>query len=198
MKDNPFRALPKSVEVDGEEYLIDTDFRMGVAIEIDSLSENPDVIGLLEAFYLGNIPNDPRKAVDCMLRFYSSHNEETHKQKEKGAEKARWYDFTQDVDALTASFLDAYGIDLSTACIHWWTFRRLMLNLPPETPFMQRVRYRTADIKKLGKEEKKLYKKMRALYAIKDSQKATTTVEEREAALRERIRQRTATEQESS
>ena len=56
---------------------------------------------------------------------------------------------------------------------------------------MQRIRYRTADISKMSKEEKKHYKKMRALYAIKDDRRREVqTVEERDAALIEKVRKR--------
>lgn len=188
MKANPFQTLPETVEIGGETVSINSDFRVGVAIENEMTGEKPDGVGLLLLFYNGKMPKDLHAAVNEMIRFYA-HSEE-QKLSCSGGGKGRWYDFEQDADALHASFLSAYNIDLSKAKLHWWTFRRLMLNLPPDTPFMQRVRYRTADLKKLGKEERKHYKKMRALYAIKNREAPRMTAEERDAALREKIRKR--------
>lgn len=191
MKPNPFEALPEAVDINGRSVPIDSDFRVCVAIETEALEEKPDVAGLLTLFYKGAIPADVETAVERMMWFYSHHDGgDEEREPKESAGKGRWYDFGQDSDALLASFLDAYGIDLSTAKLHWWAFRRLMLNLPPECPFMRRVRYRTADLNKLSKEERKHYKKMRALYAIKRRGGPAMTVEERDAALKEKVRKR--------
>lgn len=189
MQPNPFQPLPESVEIGGGSYPINSDFRMGVAIETEILAgDKPDVLGLLSTFYCEAIPQDVEAAVDRMVWFYSCAPDEGQTGDKKGG---RHYDFEIDKDALLASFLSAYGIDLTTAPLHWWAFRRLMLNLPPDTPFMERVKYRCADLKKLSKEERKHYKKMQALYAIKKHpEKPHMTVEERDAALREKIRRR--------
>lgn len=186
---NPFRALPESVEIDGNKHPIDFDFRLGIAIETEILGEEkPDVLRLLQMFYRGNIPLNIDEAVEKMVDFFriEEDSEFKHSDSKKGG---RVYDYTMDADVILTSFLMAYGIDLSTASIHWWTFRRLMLNLPPETPFMQRIRYRTTDLKRLGKDERKHYKKMQALYAIKKHPwEKFSSVEERDAALKEKVR----------
>lgn len=188
MRDNPFRALPATVEVCGRTVPVDTDFRVGVSIEQECLAAEPDIQGLLEAFYLGVVPRQAEEAAQKMIEFYS------HQDKTGGGEgeqsNKRSYDFEQDADALIASFLDAYGIDLSTAQIHWWTFKRLLCNLPSETPFMRRIYYRTADTKKLSKSEKKHVEKMRRLYALKSPERAGKTAEELDNAFMEKVHRR--------
>lgn len=188
MENNPFRPLPTSVEIDGVSYPINSDFRMGVAIETEILRDGePDILGLMAAFYPQGIPKNVEAAVEKMVWFYScSPDKGQSSDTKKGG---RQYDFDMDADVLLASFLSAYGIDLSTENLHWWAFRRLMLNLPLETPFMQRIKYRCADLKSLGKEERKHYKKMQALYAIKKKTEHMT-VEERDSALLEKMRRR--------
>lgn len=191
MKPNPFRKLPESVEIDGKIYPVDSDFRFGVAIETEILSEEkPDVFSLLTAFYKGNIPLNVEEAVNRMVDFFRL-SEDGIQPQENGKKGGRIYDYEMDADVILASFLTSYGIDLSVASLHWWTFRRLMLNLPHDTPFKERVKFRTADLNKLGKDERKHYKKMRALYAIKKHPgEKSMTVEERDAALKEKIRRR--------
>lgn len=190
MKSNPFQPLPESVVVDGVSYPINYDFRMGVAIETEILSDDkPDVYGLLFDFYKGNIPRNVDDAVNKMVWFYGCGDQDNGDKRTEDTKGGRQYDFDMDADVLLASFYTAYGIDLSTASIHWFAFRRLMLNLPANTPFMDRVKYRVADLKKLGKEERKHYKKMQQKYAIKKRQ-VHMTVEERDAALLEKIKRR--------
>lgn len=165
MRPNPFQALPDTVEVCGRSVQINSDFRAGIAIELEVTAENPDILGLLDMFYLGNAPEQVKEAVDRMIEFYA-HSDGGEKG-EGGGKSKRSYDFEQDADALLSSFLDTYGIDLSTAMLHWWTFKRLLCNLPPETPFMQRIYFRTADVKKLSKAEREHVLKMRRVYALK-------------------------------
>lgn len=194
MRPNPFCVLPETVTIDGIAYPIDYDYRVGVAIEREALEhDKPDAEGLLYLFYKGNIPANVGKALRQMLWFYQAPTQESEggQEKEKSQQGGRWYDFEQDRDVLLASFFSAYGIDLSTAKVHWWTFRRLMLNLPTDSRFMERVHYRTADLSKLSKDQKKHYRKMKALYAIKDKRaEHHKTVEESEAALLEKVRKR--------
>lgn len=192
MKPNPFQALPETVEVGGRAVKVDTDFRVGVAIEQESTALEPDILSLLNAFYLENIPRPVEEAVQKMIEFYSHQDRGEEKGNDRGKQAKRAYDFTQDADALLSSFLDAYGLDLSTAKIHWWTFKRLLCNLPTETPFMQRVYYRTADTKKMSKSERKHVEKMRRLYALKATERAGKSAEELDKDYLEKVRRRYA------
>lgn len=192
MRTNPFQALPDYVELGGRRVPIDPDFRVGVAIEMEALqAEEPDVSCLLSLFYRNAIPGDLAGAVQAMLDFFKGYDQRREK-KVAGKHPGRCYDFAQDGDVLLSSFLAAYGIDLSTASLHWWTFRRLMFNLPPDSLFMQRIQYRTADLNKLPKSQRKHYKKMRELYAIKAPARSgpSMTAQERDEALMERVRRR--------
>lgn len=167
MRPNPFEQLPDTVEVGGARVRIDPDFRVGVAIETEMLTDAPDVDGLLRAFYPDGVPQDVEAAADRMIWFYAHTDEAGQDDETPSGSSARWYDFTQDADALLASFQQAYGIDLERDSLHWWKFRRLLFGLPPETPFMQRVHYRVADLDKLPKEQRRHYRKMRRLYALR-------------------------------
>lgn len=189
MKPNPFQALPEAVEVAGRMFPIDPDFRVGIAIELEAGEPEPDAAGLLLQFYRGTIPEPAEAAAEEMIRFYA-HQDGGEEPQNEGKPARRAYDFAQDADALQASFLDAYGVDLSTAKLHWWTFKRLLCNLPPETPFMKRMYYRTADTKGMSKSERKHVEKMRKLYALKKPSGPQQTAEEMEAAYKKKVWQR--------
>ena len=138
MKRNPFETLPDTVEVGGCVYRINADFRVGVALETEMHSADPDAAGLLTLFYPEGIPEDVQAAADKLLWFYACPEGAQDDDDPPAVQRsARLYDFVQDADALTASFQQAYGIDLERDRLHWWKFRRLMFGLPPETPFMQ-------------------------------------------------------------
>lgn len=190
MRPNPFEQLPDTVEVGGARVRIDPDFRIGVAIETEMLTDAPDVDGLLRAFYPDGVPQDVEAAADCMIWFYAHTDEAGQDDETPSGSSARWYDFTQDADALLASFQQAYGIDLERDSLHWWKFRRLLFGLPPETPFMQRVHYRVADLDKLPKEQRRHYRKMRRLYALRQPERRKMTAAERDAAMKARVQRR--------
>lgn len=190
MRPNPFEQLPDTVEVGGARVRIDPDFRIGVAIETEMLTDAPDVDGLLRAFYPDGVPQDVEAAADRMIWFYAHTDEAGQDDETPRGSSARWYDFTQDADALLASFQQAYGIDLERDSLHWWKFRRLLFGLPPETPFMQRVHYRVADLDKLPKEQRRHYRKMRRLYALRQPERRKMTAAERDAAMKARVQRR--------
>lgn len=193
MQANPFDRLPMTVEIDGVTHPINSDFRFGVSLEMDVLSrEEPDVAGLLKAFYPSGIPRNTAEAVEKMLGFYRGYAKILGDKAEKNeSKKGRKYDYEKDADVLAASFLNYYSIDLTQDYLHWWAFRRLMLTLPEESPFMKRIHYRIADINKVDKKLQKHYRKMKSLYSLKSNKSETPmTVEERDAALREKMRKR--------
>jgi len=185
--------LPACVEADGARWPIDPDFRLMVELESAVTSPNglePGMLeGLLGRFYPQDIPPDPEAAVDGMLWFYRcGKKEEGGNSGHSG--KSRAYDFDQDAEALYASFLQAFKIDLTTDNVHWWQFRRLMFGLPPETPFAQRLHYRTADTSSMGKEQKKHYAKMKRLLAVRECSHAHETLAQRDARMRAYVERR--------
>lgn len=192
MKATPFERLPTSVEIDGVSHPINYDFRFCVLLEMEATSgAEPDVAGLLERFYINGVPADVNAAADKMLEFYAGYSAGSKTEQEKQNGRGRQYDYEQDADVLIASFLDCYGIDLMSINLHWWTFRRLMLSLPDASPFMQRVKYRVADISKLDKNTQRHYRKMKSLYAIRDKKAGEpVSAEERDAALVEKVARR--------
>ena len=195
MRAVPFQVLPDTVEVGGRPVKVDTDFRIGIAIEQESTAAEPDILGLLDRFYLGEVPRPAEEAVQRMIAFYS-HQDAGEEKGGEGSRK-RAYDFGQDAGALLSSFLTAYGLDLSAAKIHWWTFKRLMCGLPSETPFMRRLYYRTADTRKMSKSEREHVLKMRRMYALKVPEWAGKSAEELDQAFREKAIRRYAQAQEA-
>lgn len=186
--------LPSSVEAAGEARAVDPDFRLMVELEAAAASAEglvPEQLeALLRRFYRQEPPPGPEDAVEGMLWFYRCGREE---QGGKGAATGpRAYDFGQDAEALYTSFLQAYRIDLSADAVHWWKFRRLMFGLPADTPFAQRLHYRTADTSGMGKEPRKHYGKMKRLYAIGAQSRRRETLAQRDARMQAYVERRFA------
>lgn len=190
---NLLNALPTTVDIDGRPVPINPDFRLCVRFEQEMLNRAVDLPGILQDFYPQGLPADTEAAVDRLLWFYRCGDTTDAVGKATGAVQARAYDFEVDADALFASFLTAYSVDLSTATLHWWAFRALMFGLPSDTPFMLRVHYRTADTSGMPKGEKKRYDKMRAQFALPGRGLAFGgTLEDRDARMKAYVLQRFA------
>lgn len=186
--------LPDAVEVCGRSWSIEPDFRLMVELEnavASAAGLAPETLeDLLWRFYLENQPLDAEAAVEGMLWFYRCGAEEKEGNGAPGQSRA--YDFEQDAEALYTSFLQAFNIDLSTDTVHWWQFRRLMFGLPADTPFSQRLHYRTANTSGMGKEQKKHYSKMKNLYAIRQSSHSRETLAQRDARMLSYVERRFA------
>ena len=191
MRCNPFELLPNTVNVCGKDVPVNSDFRVGVSIEMEMLQAHPDIPGLLRLFYLEDIPEDIEEAAKRMIEFYAHYDDrKTDEETKPQVSTKRVYDFVQDADALTASFRSAYGIDLETDKVHWWKFKRLMFGLPVESSFMQRVQIRSTDLSKVDKSQRKHYRKLKAAYALRQHDTKHITLKERDAGMIERVRKR--------
>ena len=67
-----------------------------------------------------------------------------------------------------------------------------MFGLPADTPFAQRLHYRTADTSGMGKEQKKHYSKMKQLFAVREPARAHETLAQRDARMRAYVERRFA------
>lgn len=188
----PFSRLPETVQVAGEEIPIRTDFRVWVQFELGLLARR-DNLELLHLIYPGPFPLDVDGLAEAAIWFYRCGDRDEEKHEEEGTPQrpARFYDFAQDADVILSSFWQVYGLDLSTATLHWWNFSRLLWGLPEGCPFMRVVHYRTADLTGMDKKQKKHYEKMRKLYALKGPEgKKRETLEERNARMQNYVARR--------
>lgn len=178
-----FDRPPETVEVGGRIYPINTDFRAGIALETAVLHGEIDTAGLLKLYYPSGVPTDVEGAVDAMLWLYRCGAKDEQGGGARNPTAVRAYDFEQDADSIYAAFRAAYGIDLESARLHWWTFRRLLRGLPEDCEFMRRVMVRTADLSSLGKEQRKAIQKLRNKYALRPCGRRQTLADRNAAML---------------
>lgn len=153
------------MEIGGETYRINTDFRAGIAYWSALIAEEPirrDV--LLGLFFPDGAPSDPDAAVAAISEFLRC-GDPAPAAKEEGRDPPP-YSFLADGAALTAEFQRVYGVDLTSAELHWWRFSALLRGLIGHS-FSERVKYRVCDLDKIkNKEVRRQWSRMKELYAL--------------------------------
>lgn len=173
-------ALPDTVEIDGMEYPINTDYRAALrvilAFEDGALTDYERQVILLTNLY-PDVPPNLSVALEKARLFLNGGDM-------LGADQSpspRVYSFSRDANLIFAAFRQTHGIDLQQARLHWWEFLALFLDLGQDTTFCQlvglRKRIKTG---KATKEERAAAREMGALIDIPEID--TRTLEEKELA----------------
>lgn len=173
-------SLPSDdVKIDGQRYIINTDFRVFVKFELlmqdSSVSDEEKLPRVLNEFYNGKIPENFEAAADEMLKIYTRGKDINSCDDDGISERSgrMIYSYEHDGDAIFAAFLQCYGVDLSSAKMHWWEFKALFDNLSPDCEFMRAVSYRSMKISgKLPPEEQKRLRQLKEFYALPDNRTA--------------------------
>lgn len=176
---------------------ISADFRNMIQVDLilhdDESTETEKTIAALRQLY-PDMPKDAYKAVEGLVWFFTRGNVSSGG-KDTPAKKSpkKAFSFEQDAPLIYAAFYATYGLSLTTVeFLHWWEFMALFEGLP-ETTLIQRVIYwRTADLAGMSKQERKHVTKMRSLFALKETEKAATSVEELNQQTKDRIARRFA------
>lgn len=165
-------VLPETVEIDGAEYRINSDFRISILFELlmqdDEVGKRQKLVQGLQLYY-PEIPHNVTMAVDKMIWFYRCGKETESGGHGSGSGRAKQiYSFEHDDDYIYAAFLEQYGIDLQDIEeLHWWKFRALFRGLSEDTEFVKIMGYRSVKItSKMSKEQREFYKKMQSIHAL--------------------------------
>lgn len=130
-------ALPEAIEIDGQEYPINSDFRtclrIIMAFEDEELTGYEKQLVMLQLLYK-NIPENIQVATTQGVKFLDGGEV---KVEEEGLEpQPRLYSFSKDSGFIFSAFMQTHGIDLtSTENLHWWKFLALFLDLGQDTTF---------------------------------------------------------------
>lgn len=164
--------LPDKVEIGGQAWAVNTAFYVWVLFELtmqDPELTDAEKISQALSLCFPSVPPNLNGALEAVLWFYRCGTDTPKSGKGGEGSYKKAYCFEQDADLIFASFMACYGIDLSeTDDLHWWKFRALFRGLPQESEIVKVMGYRTADLKGMGKAQKKLYEKMRKVYALKN------------------------------
>jgi len=185
--------VPEYVIVDGEEYIINTDFRISIMFELlmqdSNLTENEKIIQALNLYY-PEIPNNLSEAVEKMLWFYRcgkdiEQNKKVEEEREDYSKPQQIYSFEHDDELIFAAYLSQYGINLQAINhLHWWEFKALFKGLNASNKINEVMNIRSMKIdKNMSKEQKIHYKELKRLYKLPDDR----TEEEKEREFQQEL-----------
>lgn len=180
---------PKSVDLEGVEYPINSDFRTSIRYEIlmgDHTKTDEEIAEeALSLFYGKDILRRPdliEAAINKMIWFYCGGKIESEGGSSRGVPQKAAYSFEYDDDRIYAAFVENFGIDLQEVeYMHWWKFRSLFKTLLNGDKLPKIVEYRVVNASKLPKEQQKYYRDMQEIYKVpepKAVQKKVSAIEE--------------------
>ncbi len=162
---------PTSVEIEGIEYDINSNFRTSILFELlmqdDELSEEEKIIQALELYY-PILPKNINEAIEKIIWFYMCGKEKV-KTKNKGTGKStNVYSFNHDDDYIYSAFMNQYNIDLQDIeYLHWFKFKAMFKALKEDNEIVKIMGYRSMDLSKIkDKEQKAHYQAMQELHKI--------------------------------
>lgn len=176
--------LPTSIEVGGNFYNIDTNFRTSIEFELLMLDEEleDEEKGIRAiALYLDDVSfineNNVKEVIDEILNFYTcgknKNSIEDKSDNEEENNEDRIYDFEYDDMLIYAAFLSEYNIDLQDIeYLHWWKFKAMFNSLSDDCKFCKIMGYRAIDLSEIeDSKQKNFYRKMKSIYEIPTKKK---------------------------
>jgi len=137
---NLYSALQDSIYFDGEEYKINTDFRIWLKIIKGEAEDLTNIfIGSSPCFYFCGKLFVPDEVNHALENFFYNRNETDEARAGVESNQNKLIDFDLDSDYIYASFMQAYGIDIiDIDYLHWHKFLALLNGLP-ETTIIKRI-----------------------------------------------------------
>lgn len=159
MYDIRVKGLPTSLEVGGESFPIDTDFRTWVRWVAQV--QRDDFAGYY--IFTGAVP-EGLDWVAAAAEFAACRSDTPRK---TGDDGGRIFDYIEDGGRIVAAFQQVYGIDLTDCDMHWWRFKMLLDNLPEGTALGQVMAYRGYRKPSAAKDAEHIYySRMKRAYAL--------------------------------
>lgn len=180
--------LPNSVEIEGEEYDINSNFRTSILFELmvqdDELSEVDKLVNTLNLFY-PIIPPNTEKALEEILWFYRCGKDLNVKGKGSGSSTTQIYSYDYDDEYIYSAFLSQYNIDLQDIeDLHWWKFKAMFKSLKEDNEIVKIMGYRSMKVdNKMTRDEKSFYNKMKEIHKIPQSKNEAEKINAIEEAL---------------
>jgi hypothetical protein len=147
-----------------------------------------NIFKLFSPFFPKGLPGDMIGASEAVLYFLRG-GDTTEEKTQKTASKPS-YSYNVDSEAIYADFWRFYNLDLSQNNLHWWTFRSLLMGLPEDSNFKNRIYYRTCNLKDLPQKERKRIAAIRKEIEIKTAEVGKMTLEQRNKQMLDYVEKR--------
>lgn len=185
MRLNPiFDTFPGHITVQGQQWLINTDFRLFIKFIEAVKKKDPTAITASLGAIVGDFPFTQANVQEVM-RALSDFMLLVDPPSVKGKQNRPMFDLNFDSDVVYADFArkDIYDIDLGMVEMHWLRFKLLLNGLPENSATEQRKRIRGLDPKNVAKENRSRLAQIQRAYEIpveldKEQEEALRILEE--------------------
>ena len=137
------KGLPNAITVNGNSFLINTDFRKWIKVS-KMLEEKCTIIDLAEeviqSISLVELLENSEEILSKLLEFYTNPNATP---RGDSNDTTPIIDYVEDGEYIVGSFMQAYGIDLTICDMHWHMFKALLLSLPENSKMKQIMQMRS-------------------------------------------------------
>lgn len=167
-------TLPSFVEIDGEKYELNTDFKVWIkfhSIMCDKKLSNKEkfVLAIINCFNCKTckkLPPNAESTLNAIIKFYGGNTKE-EKENTAKSNKKKLFDFEEDAELIFSAFYMEYGIDLTETKIHWHKFLALFRGMGDNNQFARIVSYRGINLDEIeDKTRRNFYAKMKKKYAL--------------------------------
>ena len=165
---NPlYEEFPETIEADGQEYGILTDFHEWIRFS-DMLSDceltKEEKIYLMTDWLTETPEKITAELVNAVFDFFradalepdrAESDDDYETEEEPQSRRPPVFDWKYDAKFVIGDFLRFYGIDLLSAEMHWWKFRCLFAALPDESQCRKRIDIRSTDLSQIKDKERR-------------------------------------------
>ena len=137
------KGLPNAIMVNGNSFLINTDFRKWIKVG-KMLEEKCTILELadevIQSISLAELLENSEEILSKLLEFYTNPNATP---RGDSNDTTPIIDYVEDGESIVGSFMQAYGIDLTVCDMHWHMFKALLLSLPENSKMKQIMQMRS-------------------------------------------------------
>lgn len=161
-----FNALLDRLPEDYKGWLIRTDYRIGVQIQLcladPELSEQERTVTALGLLYGNGIPSDLKTAIEG-LRWFMACGNPTDGQTEDS--EPALFSFEHDAARIVSGFQRAFGRDISKERLHWFEFVPMLGELG-ETAFSHVIEIRQTPVSEVDRRKQAEFLRMKKRFAL--------------------------------
>lgn len=167
-----YESLPDSIEVEGKQYKIVTDFREWIMLQ-DMIKDNDlskaEKITLCKDWILEENPPMTMEIIKAMCEFLvGNERQDRNSNAKSNTASPPTFSYKYDASVIYSDFFREYKIDLlDIPYMHWWKFKILLEGLSDESEFKKRVYYRSVNLSNIkDKKERKRIEKIKKSIAL--------------------------------
>lgn len=159
-----YNAMLDRLPEDYEGWLIRTDYRIGVQIQLcisdPELSDSDKTAIALNLLYGRGMP-DFQTAINGLQWFLSCGNPT----EENGSAEPLVFSFEVDAGRIVSAFKKVFGIDISRERLHWFEFLPMLGDLS-KTSFTDVISIRTTDASEISEKKRAEFRRMQQRFSL--------------------------------